>query len=173
MTPTQVATEMAKIGIQNFASTNVDKGQYGALVAFHNSHGPVLAEFAITDFQPELKTEKLWYCSMGSGQAIVDPFLGLMRKVFWQDGPPSLQDGGFAVTWALTHAIEVNPGGVNDPIKIAILKDGKAKNLSEEEIQSHQANVDGAEQHLRIWAEIMNGSGKGKDAAPNIPEIKN
>ena len=48
---------------------------------------------------------------MGSGQPITDPFLALMRSIFWGDGLPTVQDGTFAVTWALEHAIEVNPGG--------------------------------------------------------------
>jgi hypothetical protein len=31
---------------------------------------PHLCEFAVTDFQPEFKTETMWYGSMGSGQPI-------------------------------------------------------------------------------------------------------
>ena len=170
--PTEVASHMCRIGIENFASTQARQQQYGALVAFPNSVKNSLCEFACEDFQPELKTDKLWYCSMGSGQSIVDPFLGLMRKTFWVDGPPTLQDGVFTVAWALTHAIDVNPGGVGGPIKIATLKEGKAKFLTPEEIQNHQTNVEEALEHLREYPKIMNGKGQGKDAPLNIPIVQ-
>lgn len=55
---------------------------FGALLAFPCNHIPHLCEFEVGTLQPELKTNKLWYVSMGSGQTIADPFLALMREVF-------------------------------------------------------------------------------------------
>ncbi len=167
----EIARTMCEIGIKDFASTGVDRSQYGALVAFPAEKKAHLCEFAIRDFQPELKTEHLWYVSIGSGQMIVDPFLGLMRKVFWQSGPPhTYQDGIFLVVWALQHAIELNPGGVNGPMQIAILtqngSDIKARMLEKEEIIEHIDNVDGAEEHLRNYGEIL----RGKESTPEIPK---
>ena len=46
---------------------------FGSLIAAHLKDGPFLAEFGSSDFQPELKTEKLFFVSMGSGQVLADP----------------------------------------------------------------------------------------------------
>lgn len=120
---------------------------------------------------PLLITEALWYCAMGSGQFIVDPFLALMCRVFWHKGSPTCQDAVFAVTWALQHAIEVNPGGINEPHRLAMLTlqaDGQlqAHMLNGNEIAEHQQNVEGACAHLREYEDIL----RGKREAPNIPK---
>ena len=80
--------KMTSLAMKDFAYTLAKSGQYGALVGFKSKNdGMSLCEFAITDFQPELKSE-IWYCSMGAGQSVVDPLLALFRKAFWSDGPP-------------------------------------------------------------------------------------
>jgi hypothetical protein len=56
-----------------------------AIIAFSASNGFNLCEFATKDFQPELKTDQMWFVSMGSGQPILDPFLGLIRKAFFTE----------------------------------------------------------------------------------------
>lgn len=68
-----VGKELCKRGIQDFAFTNATRGQYGALLGFSLGANPYLCEFAVDDFQPEFKTQTIWYCSMGSGQPITDP----------------------------------------------------------------------------------------------------
>src|SRR5690349_3966590 len=75
-------------GVKDFQSTGAQPGRFGALVAFVCREKPCLIEFGVTDFQPELKTSNIWYVSMGSGQKIADPFLGLMRQAFWDEGVP-------------------------------------------------------------------------------------
>jgi 20S proteasome alpha/beta subunit len=160
---------MSKLAIDDFAFTQAIKGQYGALVAFVSNKEPHLCEFAVDDFQPEIKTDQIWYASMGSGQAIADPFLGLMRKVFWKDGMPSLTDGVFAAVWTLQHTIDVNPGGVNGPIHLATLhiEGGKAvaKHLTEDDIGQHLENVRGAEKYLRGYSDVLQGA----NDAPDVP----
>jgi hypothetical protein len=151
-----VAKLLAALAIQDFQSTFVPPGNYGALVAFPVHHKPFLCEFALSNFQPELKTGRLWYASMGSAQSITDPFLGLMREVFWQDGLPDLNQGIFAVTWALDHAISINPGGVNGPVRIAVLErvqktDLRARLLEDKDLDEHRQNIDGAKQCLRDY----------------------
>lgn len=167
---TEIGKVMTQLAIGDFAQTQAPKGQYGALVAFAAKHEPYLCEFAVDDFQPEIKTEHIWYASMGSGQAIADPFLGLMRKVFWQDGMPTLADGVFAAAWTLQHTIDVNAGGVNGPIHLATLRiDGgkaSAKYLTEDEIGQHLENVRGAEKYLRGYSEVLQGT---KGAPPDVP----
>lgn len=46
----------------------------------------------------------------------------LMREISWSGGPPNVQDATFAVTWALDHAVTCNPGGINAPVRIAVLE---------------------------------------------------
>lgn len=108
----------------------------------------------------------MWFVSMGSGQAITDPFLGLMRRVFWKDSPPRLVDGIFAVTWTLNHVIELNPGGINGPQQIAVLdsKKNTATLLTDSQIQEHINNVEGAETYLSEYSKIIAGK-----CAPTIP----
>lgn len=167
----QMASEITHLAVNNFTHTSANKGAYGALVAFSAKNDIHLCEFAITDLQPELKTSGIWYASMGSGQLIADPFLGLMRKVFWDDGMPSLQDGIFIATWTLQHAIDVNAGGVNGPIQLAVLtKDGNARMLSEDELTEHRENVSGVVTHLRSYKDKL--SGKSTMPIPEIPKIQ-
>lgn len=171
--PIEMGKQLSRAGIEDFAFTRASMGQYGALVAFPLQDAHYLVEFAPQDFQPELKTKKLWYVSMGGGQSIADPFLGLMREVFWKTGPTSLQDSTFMTVWAIQHAIEVNPGGVNKPIEIAVLGPEKgpleARMLEEHEIEQHLENVDGAKAHLADYPNIL----RGKRGAPDVPKPKN
>ena len=167
---------LAARAIEDCQATKMPPGHYGALVAFPFNKQAHLCEFVMTDFQPELKTnDSLWYVSMGSGQAITDPFLGFMRRVFWEDGIPSSQDGVFAVTWALQHAIEMNPGGINEPIQIAILAASgggeklSARLLSESELAEHRNNVEGAIHHLKNYADVLRGDTPTSQSLPKTP----
>lgn len=170
--PIEAVKELAAAGIRDFVSTNTKPGQYGALMAVAVNGRFNLCEFALNDFQPELKTpDSLWYVSMGCGQPITDPFLGLMRKVFWHDKPPRINEGIFAVYWALQHTIELNPGGINGPIQIATIaqteKGYRARLLSDAELSEHNDNVEGAIKHLEGYKEILQG--KSSKVALEIP----
>jgi len=161
--PVDVATAIAQNAINNFAATKAPKGQYGALLAFPVSSKPHLCEYAVADFQPELKDEYLWYCSMGSSQPITDPFLGFFREIFWEEGPPSVSEGVFVVLWTLQLAIKLNPGGVGGKPVIAVLsrgKDGKleARHLSEAELAEQRDAVEAATDHLRAFREMLRES---------------
>ena len=172
--PLEVGKFLTQHAINDFNSTGVAMGQFGSLVAFPTGNQSYLCEFAVNDFQPELKTDdSLWYVSMGSGQPITDPFLGFMRRVFWKDDLPSSTDGIFAVTWALLHAIEINPGGINEPMQIAVLgpdKKGKlfAKLLEESELAEHKNSVEEAISHLRNYAQAS--SDEPPPALPDKPK---
>jgi hypothetical protein len=144
-------------------------GQYGALIGFALGEKPYLCEFPVSDFQPEFKTETLWYCSMGSGQPITDPFLAFMREVFWGAGLPSVQDATFAVTWTLDHAVQINPGGINGPVRIAVLErhSGKfrARVLDDSDLEEHRQNIDQAKERLRSFPASQSAD------APGTPEV--
>ena len=88
----EIGRDLASNGISDFTKTQVKEGQYGALVAFSHKGKLHLCEFSAQNFHPEFKTDKMWFVSMGSGQPITDPFLGLMRRVFWGDEPPRLNE---------------------------------------------------------------------------------
>jgi hypothetical protein len=166
-----VGTELCKRAIADFASTNVKQGTYGALVGFPLGDKVHLCEFPVSDLQPEFKTETMWYCSMGSGQAITDPFLALMREVFWGSGPPTIQDATFAVTWALDHAVNINPGGINGPVRIAVLEKyvGKyrARILDDGDLDEHRQNIEQAKERLRSFSASQSADAPG---TPDIPK---
>ena len=94
----EVGKALSRAAIDDFASTHAKAGQYGALVGFSLGGRPRLCEFTMADFQPEFKDKRIWYVSKGSGQPITDPFLALMRSVFWKNRPPTVRDGTFALT---------------------------------------------------------------------------
>ena len=170
--PITVGRALSKTAIDDFNLTHAKLGNFGALVAFPSKSGTQLCEFALHNFQPELKIPKrVWYVSIGSGQPIVDPFLGLIRRVFWEDEAPSYREAIFAVTWALTHAIDVNPGGIQGPISLAVLAQGKgglhARLLDEDELSEHIDSVQGVEAHLRGYADKI---GANADEAPDVPK---
>ena len=169
--PMEIAKELCAEGIKDFCFTHVEKGRYGALLAFPCSKKghPQLCEFPTTDFQPEFKDSNMWFVSMGSGQPITDPFLGLMRRVFWGDTPPQLNEAIFAVSWTLRHVIELNPGGINGPAQIAVLDaKGRARLLQDSELQEHLSNSEGAESYLRGYRDVLQG--KSAKSIPDLPK---
>lgn len=93
---------------------------------------------------------------MGSAQYLTDPFLAFLRKVFWQKSIPDLPSAIFAATWTLQHAIDLNVGGVDGPIRIAVLEKDpsnnlKARKLSDQELDEHRERVNAAEEWLRSF----------------------
>jgi hypothetical protein len=175
-TAMEIAKHLSKTTIEDFIYTHVPKEGYGALVAFPAKGKFHLCEFALADFQPEFKTNLLWYASLGVTQHITDSFLALMREVFWKTGPPTLSAGEFAATWTLDHAVEVNPGGVKGPIQIAVLgldSKGqlKAKQLPEAYLGEHRQNIEGAKKALFDYCISLQ---KAKDEeTPSIPRPTN
>lgn len=170
----EVGKGISAKAIEDFSSTGAPKAQFGALIAFATkSDKCCLVELALQDLQPEWKSEQLWFVSLGSGQPIADPMLGLLRRVLFADKQPTLREGIFAVTWTLQLAIELNSGGINGPPQIGVLKREtastgyKARILDEDELQEHIARVEGAEQHLRNYLDLEQST----DAAqvPPVP----
>lgn len=171
-TPTEFSKRLCNVGIGDFGSTQMSKGCFGALVAYPVKGKLCLCELAIADFQPELKTDSMWFASMGSGQPITDPFLGLMRRVFYPTGQPTVKEGLFLAAWALMHTIELNPGGINGPPQIATLTlngkgDPEAHILSDDELEEHKNNVESAEKHLAQYRHILNSPPAAGD--PSLP----
>ena len=134
-----IGVALFQSAFQDFRNTNSGFHQFAACLAFFHNDDFHLCEFPINTGLPEFKSKDLWYVSMGSGQYIADPFLGFVRKIFWDDKQPNLSDGIFGTIWTLNHAINVNPGGIGAPVQIGIL-DNKTKSvklLSDDELQEH------------------------------------
>lgn len=123
----EAATNISKRLLTDFASscmpTHPQHGLgFGALVAAPIKGEPCLIEYASNNFQPELKQDKLFYVSMGSGQPLADPFLAFVSRVLWKDNLPDVELGKFGVYWTLNHTITLAPGMVGPPIKMAVLR---------------------------------------------------
>jgi hypothetical protein len=171
---------LSQEGVKEFAATHVQRLEYGSLVAFEAEGQPVLCEYPLGQlgaggFQPEIKMpdDKLWFASIGSGQQITDPFLALVRKIFWPDGPPTLKEGKFMALWALKHACEVNPGGIKEPIKIAVLekkgRDWKSSLLTEAEQAEAEGVVTAATEHFRDFRKVLLGEETQTQPPPEAP----
>ena len=165
---------LSREAIGNFQNTFVSPGGYGALVALACRNAPTLIEFSLATFQPEIKDKDCWYVSMGSGQAVADPLLGFMRRVFWGDAPPNRQDGVFAAAMVLHLGCEMAPMGVAAPIQIAVLAQDKQKRwranrLEKDQIDGHIDNVESAIKHFERYREILFDE---DETAPEKPSVQ-
>lgn len=172
--PLDIARELSTEARKDFSATMAHENQFGALVGFCSLKAPQLCEFAQRDFQPELKDPKMWFVSMGSGQPITDPFLGLIKKAFFQESQPTLPEGIFTVNWALQNVIELCVGHIDGPAQIAVLapKDSSGnfsvRILTDEEIAEHNDSARGAERHLGQYKQQL-GTGGASSAIPEPP----
>ena len=87
----------------------------------------------------------------------------------------SVRSASALATWTVQHVIDVNPGGVAGPIRVATFgtdADGNfvARNLPDDEIAEHQQAVESAAQALRTWRDQLQ-SGAAADDAPDQPEV--
>jgi hypothetical protein len=96
--------------------------RFGGLMAAAVKDGPFLAEFGTTDFQAEMKSGKIFFGSMGSGQMLADPFLAFVCRVLWKSEMPTVDYGKFGVYWVLSHTIKLALGKVGLPIRLATLR---------------------------------------------------
>ncbi len=164
---------LSQKGAEDFGFTQATKGQYGCVVAFPLGKTFHLLELQVSDFQPEFKTPELPFVTLGCGQPITDPFLGFLKKVFFAKGLPNLQEGKFITMWALLHAIDLNPGGINGPVQLAVLKqvEGgmKANLLEDDELQEQAAAVDAAEKHLRGYSTSFGSGAPAPSPSPTPP----
>ncbi len=117
----------------------------GTLVAMNVLKKPSLFRF---DHQasPEAATPDLPLEAVGSGPAIADPFLAFIRRLFWPKRLPTVQEGVFSALWAVRHAIQTSPGGVAEPIQVAVLEGTKAHELDDDDLAEHMRAIADAEQ---------------------------
>jgi 20S proteasome alpha/beta subunit len=180
--PIEVMSDISKKAVKDFQSTYTNFPwlqnvgfNYGALVAYTTGEKFYLCEFDPVNMRPELKLpeQDFFFSSMGSGQLITDPFLGMMRKVFWKSSLPNLAGAKFIAAWTLQHAIELNAGGINGPIQMAaIRKDSKgryvAMRIPKEELDEHLDFVQDAKTYLAKFKPIA----RGEQSDMIIPDTK-
>ena len=165
---------LSQTGIKDFKETGVTQLNYSALVAYSAKEGMSLCELPSAEgFQPEIKmTDGNWWVAAGSGQTILDPLLAFFRSIYWREEAPTLRGGIFTALWALLHACEVNPGGINEPISIAILEHGKkrisARLLPEKELSEHRNMVKDASVHMASFRNIV----LGHTGISNVPTVE-
>lgn len=167
------SANLAQRMLKDLANTQAQKyGQeglrFGAMVAVAIKDEPYLIEFASTDFQPEIKTGKLFYGSMGSGQVLADPFLAFVTRVLWKDKQPSVDEGRFGVHWVLSHTIRHAAFGVGGPPQIATLKKSGDAWVAEEMTDYQEAGQYIEELETHIGSFVRNAAQEA--AAAPIPE---
>jgi ATP-dependent protease HslVU (ClpYQ) peptidase subunit len=124
---------------------------------------------------PEEATSDLPFIAIGSGQALADPFLSFLRRIFWAKKLPGLSEGILATVWGLEHAIRINPGGVSGPVQIITLSRAKnskgwvATELSDEELGEHRQNMIDAETALASYRKGQQAGGEEAVAPPPTP----
>ncbi|RWA59452.1 hypothetical protein [Mesorhizobium sp.] len=143
---------------------------FGALMGAYIAGEPRLVEYATTDFQPELKEDRNFYVSMGSGQQLADPFLAFISRVLWHDKPPSIEDGKLGVYWALDHTCRLAPGGVGGAIKLAVLSQGSGSWKAEllEQVGEQAQYVSELEAHIAKFSRTT--VEEAESSVPPIPE---
>jgi len=125
--------------LEDVAFTKAPSGEYGALLAFNDGRYQ-LCGFKFQDFQPRLLTDQLWFASMGCGQIIADIGWRFLVDLFG-DVQPDVERGLFLTTWLLDFCIEASPGNLSGPVRIAVLQDGKARMLSDDQLEKHRRDV--------------------------------
>lgn len=123
--------------------------------------------------QPRLLDADHYYAALGSGKLSADPFLRFLADVFCSGGRPTVRQGIFLATWTVQHVIDVNPGGVAGPIRVATFESNgtgafNARSLPDTEIAEHQQAIESAGEALRNWRDQLQ-SGAAADDAPALP----
>lgn len=113
--------------------------------------------------QPWLLDQDHYYVALGSGKLSADPFLTFLTSIFCRPSrPPTVREAIFLATWTVQHVIDVNPGGVAGPIRVAVLeKDAEgayqARELPPTEIEEHRQAMESAKEALRSWRQTISG----------------
>ncbi len=126
------------------------------------------------NFQPSVINENLPFCSLGSGHYLTNPFLSFIKKVFWKGEPcPKVPLGIFSAVMAMNLAVDLNSGGINAPIHIAVLekKDDHyiCRKLHDDELSAHQENCKEALKHFSQYTHFFDR--ENIENAPLIPKM--
>jgi hypothetical protein len=170
---------LSALAVQDFGSTGAQRTPqngigFGALVAAPMAGQPELVEFNHIDLQPERKTGRLHFVSMGSGQVLADPFIAFVSRVLWGNSAPTVQLATLGVYWTLSHAIQYAPGGVGEPIKIATLRkvdgDWRASLVGDDQMQEAAQHIEAIEDRIGKYpVEVIQGAPPPPSPIPKPP----
>lgn len=149
----QPAWEHAAVVARSIGQAAAQSANSETLMAFAVDDEPYLLQFN-HQCQPEEATDKLPFVALGSGQSVADPFLAFIRRVFWPEGAPSLDDGMLAAVWTLEHAITSMQRGVAGPYELVTLSknDGKvwrAKKYLQDDLGQQSEHVQALQADMR------------------------
>ena len=156
----EIGAELSKLGQEDFESTHLKAARIAALVACATTSGPVLLEFELGRFQPEVKEpDGLWHSCIGIAQPTGDPFLAFLRKTVLRGNTPTFEEAKLIAFWSIQHACDVSPGGVGKPIQMAVIdrQDStkksqnvkwKARELNSDELGETEGAVKSAESYM-------------------------
>jgi len=77
---------------------------------------------------------------MGSGQIIADVAWRFLVDLFGNTRP-DVEKGLFFTVWLLDFCIEASPGNLSEPVRIAILQDGRSRMLSDDQLEKHRRDI--------------------------------
>jgi hypothetical protein len=161
--------------LQDFANTGVPPAQVDLATVLAFTHG---GTYHCCVFGPQLQPRLLdpahFYVALGSGMLSADPFLRFVSDTFCDPHqPPRVHLATFLAVWVVQHVIDVNPGGVAGPIRVAVFERDAAgtgfnpRELPQAEIDAHIAAIDDAADALRTWRNnIQSGAAAGGVVAP-------
>ena len=159
--------------IQQFNSTGIGQQiNVNTLLGFEHGGQRQLCVFEGI-IQPRLLDAAHFYVALGSGKLSADPFLRFLVDIFCLSGPPSVSEATFLTAWAIQHVIDTNPGGVDGPIRIAVMERDAggawySKLLTANEVDDQGQAVESARQSLRNWRDSLTPPGN-EEADGNIP----
>lgn len=123
----------------------------------------------------EYMTKDLPFISMGSGKMSADPFLGFLRKVFWPNELPTIQEGALAAYWTIRHAIDMKVFGVGFDVDVFTVEPSAktfiARKLDDAELAEHVDFMKEAEQALRGVREAMTAPPAAEAPAETPPTL--
>jgi hypothetical protein len=162
--------------LNEFNRTGIAPNQVNLQTVLAFEHGGAIHCCAYQGpLQPRLLDANHFYITMGSGSLSADPFVRFVSDTFCAAGPPGVHLATFLAVWVVKHVIDVNPGGVADPIRVAVFEKNAnaagytARELPATEIAAHVAAIDDAAEALRSWRNnIQSGAAAGGVAAPPI-----
>jgi hypothetical protein len=123
--------------------------------------------------QPRLLDKDHYYVALGSRKLSADPFPRFLADIFCQSGQPMVREAVFLATWTVQHVIDVNPGGVAGPIRVAVFERNDkgtfvARELPDTEIEEHKQAIESAAEGLRDWRRNIQ-SGAAAQGVPQPP----
>jgi hypothetical protein len=168
---------LSQMAVGQLSSTGIAPKDIGvnAVLGFAHGGGCHCCVFE-GSLQPRLLDRDHYYVALGIGKLSADPFLRFVSDTFCGPSqPPKVHLATFLAVWVVQHVINVNPGGVAGPIRVAVFESNAAagydgKELQPSEIDGHLAAIRDAEEALRAWrTSILSGSAAGNVAAPPLP----